>query len=133
MRLRKRPDFTPQRYQGRIDRLNRRVGELAQEEHEDSDTRRLTKRLRRYAEYIFTFLDHSYVTADNNFGERQIRPAVILRKNSQSNRSDRGAATQAVLMSVYRTLRLRGLNPTKTIANALKTYLITGQLPPLPD
>jgi transposase len=133
IRLRKRPDFTPQRYQSRIDRLNRRVGELAQEEHEDSDTWRLTKRLRRYAEYIFTFLDYSYVTADNNFGERQIRPAVILRKNSQSNRSDRGAATQAVLMSVYRTLRLRGLNPTKTIANALKTYLITGQLPPLPD
>jgi transposase len=132
MRLRKRPDFTPQRYQGRIGRLNRRVGELAQEEHEDSDTRRLTKRLRRYAEYIFTFLDYPYVPADNNFGERQIRPAVILRKNSQSNRSDRGAATQAVLMSVYRTLKLRGLNPTKTIADALRTYLTTGQLPPLP-
>ncbi len=54
------------------------------------------------------------------------------RKNSQSNRSDRGAATQAVLMSVYRTLRLRGLNPTKTIADALKTYLLTGRLPALP-
>ncbi len=35
-------------------------------------------------------------------------------------------------MSVYRTLRLRGLNPTKTIANALKTYLTTAQLPALP-
>jgi len=45
----------------------------------------------------------------------------------------RGAATQAVLMSVYRALRLRGHNPTKTIADALKTYLEPGQLPPLPD
>ena len=133
MRLRKRPDFTSERYQSRIDRLNRRVGELAREEHADDDTRRLTKRLRRYGEYLFTFLDYPYVPADNNFGERQIRPAVILRKNSQSNRSDRGAATQAVLMSVYRTIRLRGLDPTKTIVNALKTYLTTGQLPPLPD
>ncbi len=35
-------------------------------------------------------------------------------------------------MSVYRTLSLRGLAPTKTIADALKTYLITGKLPPLP-
>ena len=69
----------------------------------------------------------------HNFGERQIRPAVILRKNSQSNRSDRGAATQAVLMSVYRTLRLRGLNPTQTIADALKTYLTTEKLPRLPQ
>jgi hypothetical protein len=133
MRLRKRPDFTPERYQSRIDRLNRRVGELSREEHADDDTRRLTKRLRRYGEYLFTFLDYPYVPADNNFGERQIRPAVILRKNSQSNRSDRGAATQAVLMSVYRTLKLRGLNPTRTIADALTSYLTTGKLPPLPE
>jgi len=132
IRLRKRPDFAPKRYQSRIDRLNRRVGEMAREEHADADARRLTKRLRRYGEYLFTFLDYPYVPADNNFGERQIRPAVILRKNSQSNRSDRGAATQAVLMSVYRTLRLRALNPTKTIADALKTYLLTGRLPALP-
>jgi len=133
IRLRKRPDFAPTRYQSRIDRLNRRVGEMAHEEREDADARRLTKRLRRYGEYLFTFLDYPFVAADNNFGERQIRPAVILRKNSQSNRSDHGAATQAVLMSVYRTLRLRGHDPTKTITNALKTYLTTGKLPPLPD
>jgi transposase len=106
---------------------------LSREEHADDDTRRLTKRLRRYGEYLFTFLDYPYVPADNNFGERQIRPAVILRKNSQSNRSDRGAATQAVLMSVYRTLKLRGLNPTRTIADALTSYLTTGKLPPLPE
>jgi transposase len=133
IRLRKRPDFTPKRYQGRIDRLNRRVGEMAREEHTDADARRLTKRLRRYGEYLFTFLDYGYVPHDNNFAERQIRPAVILRKNSQSNRSDRGAAIQTVLMSVYRTLRLRGLDPTQTIADALKTYLLTGTLPPLPE
>ncbi len=36
-------------------------------------------------------------------------------------------------MSVYRTMKLRGLDPTKSIADALRTYLATGQLPPLPD
>ena len=40
---------------------------------------------------------------------------------------------QAGFMSVYRALKLRGLNPTKAIADALKTNLTTGQLPPLPD
>ncbi len=137
IRLRKRPNFTPERYQSRINRLNQRIGAMARQESADSDAdsdvRRLTKRLRRYGEYIFTFLDYDYVPHDNNFAERQIRPAVILRKNSQSNRSDRGAAIQTVLMSVYRTLRLRGLDPTQTIADALKTYLITGTLPPLPE
>ena len=133
MRLRKRPDFAPGKFQSRVNRLNARLAKLTAEEHLDGDTRRLTKRLRKYAEYIFTFLDYADVAFENNFAERQIRPAVILRKNSQSNRSDRGAATQAILMSVYRTLKLRGLNPTKTIADALKTYLATGQLPSLPE
>jgi len=46
--------------------------------------------------------------------------------------ADNGAATQAVLMSIYRTLKLRGHNPMDAIADALRTYLTTGQLPPLP-
>jgi hypothetical protein len=72
------------------------------------------------------------VPSDNNHAERQIRPAVIIRKNSLCNRSEEGAATQAILMSVYRTLKLRGLDSTKTIAAALRTFLETGTLPTLP-
>ncbi len=132
IRLRKQDDFAPDACRARIDRLNGRLTALAAEEHVDGDARRLTKRLRKYAEYLFTFLDYTDVPFENNFAERQIRPAVILRKNGQSNRSEQGAATQGVLMSVYRTLRLRGLEPAKTIADALKTYLTTGRLPPLP-
>ena len=133
IRLRKRPDFTPERYKKQALTLGHRLDALALAEYGDRDARRLGKRLLRHNDYILTVLDYQDIPYDNNFGERQIRPAVILRKNSQSNRSDRGAATQAVLMSIYRTLRLRGLNPTKTIADALKTYLTTAQLPPLPD
>lgn len=123
----------PEVYQRRCKRLNRRLAVLADTTHRDADARRLAERLRRYREYIFAFLDYAEVPADNNFAERQIRPAVILRKNSQSNRSERGAATQAVLMSVYRTLKLRGLHPTQTVVQALRTYVRTGQLPPLPS
>jgi hypothetical protein len=133
IRLRKRMDFEPQAYRGRIDRLNQRLTKLAAEEPLDGDTRRLTKRLRKHAEYIFTFLDYTDVPFENNFAERQIRPAVILRKNSQSNRSNQGAATQAVLMSVYRTLKLRGLNPTDTVTQALRSYVLTGEPLPLPN
>ncbi len=133
LRLRKREDFVVGAFQDRINRLNERVADLGREEYVDGDARRLTKRISKYGEYLFAFLDYDHVPFENNFAERQIRPAVILRKNGQSNRSDRGAATQSVLMSVYRTLKLRGLNPTKTIADALKTYVATGNMPPLPD
>jgi hypothetical protein len=132
IRLRKRPDFTPQRYRSRILRLGRRLDAFIATDCADPDARRLLKRLRRTGDHLFTFLDYPEIPFENNFAERQIRPAVVLRKNSQSNRSDRGALTQAVLMSIYRTLRLRGHDPLQTIAAALRTYLQTGQLPPLP-
>ncbi len=91
------------------------------------------KRLRKHRHWLFTFPDKPEVPFDNNLAERATRPAVILRKNSQSNRSEQGAATQAVLMSIYQTLKLHRLDPTKTITVALQTYLQTGELPPLPD
>ncbi len=147
IRLRKRPDFQPGKCQDQVDRLNRRLARLARlaseappgsgshtnDIDEDADVRRLKNRLRKHAEFIFTFLDYADVPFENNFAERQIRPAVIIRKNSLSNRSDRGAKTQAVLMSVFRTLKLRGLDPTQSLVTALQTYVATGKLPPLPS
>ena len=132
IRLRKRADFSPAKYQSRILRLGRRLDALIVTDVNDADARRLLKRLRRTGDHIFTFLDYPEIAFENNFAERQIRPAVILRKNSQSNRSDRGVRTQAVLMSIYRTLHLRGHDPLQTISDALRTYLNTGILPPLP-
>jgi hypothetical protein len=133
IRLRKRPDFSSERHASRIQRLDARLIELAEGEYEDADARRLAKRLSKYRDGIFTFLDYQDVPFENNHAERQIRPAVVLRKNSQSNRSEKGAATQAVLMSVYQTLKLRGHDPLVVIAGALRDYVCTGELPPLPD
>jgi len=132
IRLRKRPDFEPEKYRRRIERIDARLMALAQGTQADPDAGRLAARLLKYCDSLFTFLDHPDVPFENNLAERMIRPAVLIRKNSQSNRSQKGAATQAVLMSIYRTLKLRDHDPTDTIADALKSYLTTGQLPPLP-
>ncbi len=132
IRLRKRADFTPAKYRSRIHRIDRRLVALSQASYADADAARLAKRLWRHTDELFTFLDYPDVPSDNNLAERMIRPAVILRKNCQSNRSEKGAAVQAVLMSVYRTLKLRGHDPLATIDSALRAYLTTGQLPPLP-
>ena len=132
IRLWKRDGVPPAEYASRRGRLDRRLAELIEAAWAHPDARRLVKRLRRHAGDLFTFLDEPGVPFDNNPAERAIRPAVILRKNSQSNRSPRGAETQAILMSVYRTLKQRGHPPIDTITHAVKTYLSTGQLPPLP-
>jgi hypothetical protein len=132
IRLRKQPDFSPQEHAQRIRRIDSRLQALAGMEYADADARRLAKRLERHTDELFTFLDYPDVTFDNNLAERMIRPAVILRKISQSNRSEKGAAAQAVLMTVFRTLKLRGHDPLASIVSALRAYLTDGTLPPLP-
>lgn len=133
LRLRKRPDFCKERYASRIALINNRLWTLADARYDDADAARLGARIGKHRDQLFTFLDTDGVPPDNNHAERMIRPAVIIRKNSLCNRSEQGAATQAVLMSIYRTLKLRGLDPIGTIAAALRQYLLTGKLPPLPE
>jgi len=58
--------------------------------------------------------------------------AVMIRKNSYCNHSDRGALTQSVLMTIFRTLKVRKLQPLDTILKALADYSRTRKLPPLP-
>ena len=130
--LRQRAEFTPDTYASRRACLTQRLEELISTPWEDAQARRLIKRLKRHRDELFTFLDQANVPFDNNLAERSIRPAVILRKNSYGNRSERGAVCQAMFMSVFFTLKKRGHNPVKTVLEAITTYLQTGQLPSLP-
>lgn len=132
LRLGKREGLSQAEYSSRRKRLDTRLDEIIATLWRDADAKRLVKRLIKYRDQLFTFLDYKGVPADNNGGEREIRPAVIIRKNSLCNRSQRGANMQAVMMSVYRTLKLRGHDPIATVNQALRQYIATGKLPPLP-
>ncbi len=48
------------------------------------------------------------------------------------HRSDQGALTQGVLMSLFRTLKRRGYNPIAILVAAQREYDRTGHLPPFP-
>lgn len=100
---------------------------------EDADALRIVKRLRKFRAHLFTFLYEPAVPPDNNHAEREIRPAVIARKNSLHNTSDNGAELQALFLSIYRTLKRRRHDPLAVMAHALSTYIQTGQLPALPQ
>jgi transposase len=132
IRLWKRDAVPAPEYASRRARIDARLQEMLTAVWDDSQATRLIKRLRRHQHDLFTFLDHNDVPFDNNHAERAIRPAVIIRKNSYNNRSQRGADTQAVLMSIYRTLKQRGHDPLKTVIDALRAKATTGKLPPLP-
>ena len=113
--------------------LEGRLAKLGSESWQHPDANRLSKRLAKYDNELLTFLWYDDVPSDNNAGERAIRPAVMIRKNSYCNHSERGALTQSVLMSVFRTLRLRSHQPLDTILAALSDYSKTGTIPPLPQ
>jgi transposase len=130
---RARADMPEATFASRRLRIATRLHELIATPWKDRHAKRLVKRLRRHQNDLFTFLDQPEVPFDNNAAERAIRPAVIIRKNSYGNRSERGADCQSVLMSVFRTLKQRGHDPIQTIIDAVGTYLTSGQLPPLPE
>ncbi len=101
-------------FERRKKRLHKRLEQLIETVSKDKDVKRLIKRLKRHQNELFTFLDHD-VSPYNNHGEQQMRPAVISRKISQQNRSEAGALTQAVLMSLFRTALLQGLNSVEYV------------------
>jgi hypothetical protein len=128
----RRKELSPERFAARRRRLQGRLHDLLARPWEQRHARRLVKRLRRHEAELLTFLDHAEVPSDNNHAERQIRPAVMVRKNSYANGSDEGTETQSVLMSVFHTLKQRGHNPVSAVLEAVRSSLRTGQLPPLP-
>ena len=86
----RRKELSAERFASRRIRLGDRLRELLAQPWKEKHARRLAKRLRRHEGELFTFLDHPEVPSDNNHAERQIRPAVMVRKTSYASGSDDG-------------------------------------------
>jgi transposase len=76
--------------------------------YQHDDTRAVQTRIANQRENLLTALLHENVPLTNNHAERMIRPMVVTRKISGGSRSNNGAATHAVNMSIMQTLSLRG-------------------------
>jgi transposase len=57
LRLKKRPDFSKERYASRIRLIHRRLCQLADATYHDADAHRLGHRISKYRDQLFTFLD----------------------------------------------------------------------------
>jgi transposase len=120
-------------FDSRLCALHLRMDALAAQAWAHDDARRLANRLHTYGAELLTFVEFEGVPADNNFAERTLRPAVQMRKGSYGNQSEKGARTRSILMSIYQTLKLRGLDPLEVTEAALRVYVEHGVLPPLPE
>ena len=70
-------------------RLKSDTEKWVSKKYKSSDLQRLCKRLFKYRREIYTFI-RAGIDPTNNYGEREIRPAVLMRKISYCNRSDKG-------------------------------------------
>lgn len=91
------------------------------EEKNHPELKRLQKRLIKYREELYVFIKGG-VDATNNAAEREIRPAVLMRKTSYGNRSDQGAENQAILMSMIRTAAKRDQSFTEMASSHLSSH-----------
>jgi len=56
-----------------------------------------------------------------------------MRRNSQGNQSMRGALTQAVLMSIFRTCQLRTVDPIAFLTSSVAAAILSGRPLPIPQ
>lgn len=93
---------------------------LARRDWQDSDCRRIAKRLAKHWGELFTFVRHPGVEGTNNSVERALRPYVVKRKISGGHRSWAGARKHGILMSVLETCRRRGKDFRELIEGVLR-------------
>lgn len=84
-------------------RLERRMQTLVAGPRRNPANDRLANHLWKRLDSLFTFLQFQGIDATNHKAEQAIRPAVVNRKVWGGNRTQAGAAAQAILMSVIFT------------------------------
>lgn len=120
----KKTALRPELFQRKKDNLYFRLDWLIGIEYSDKDCKRLRKRLEKYRGELFTFLKYDEVSPYNNHAEQQMRKPVLWRRRCQQNRSDKGAEAQAILMTVFRTAELQGLNPVDYVETLVKEQIL---------
>ena len=70
---------------------------------------------------LWVFTQEEGIEPTNNAAERNIRPAVLWKKNSFGVESERGAQYVEAMLSIRMTARLNGVNPAKFIRELVNT------------
>lgn len=127
---RKKEQLAPEDFARQKARLYQRLDNLRRQSYTDEDCLRLCKRLTAHRDELFTFLDYEGVSPYNNHAEQQLRKPVLWRRRCQQNRSDRGTEAQAILMTLFRTAELRGLNPVDYVETLAKQKISENHIKP---
>src|SRR3990167_7739115 len=96
-----------------------KLQEITNASYTFEDTKKIQVRMKNQGNNLITAILFEGVELTNNLAEIGIRKAVVVRKISGGSRSDLGAETFAVNMSVIQTIRMRNQPIIPTLHNLL--------------
>jgi transposase len=111
-------DFNLETFSNLRQALQHKAFQLLELPRSEPNEEAVRNRLSKQRDHLFTFLDHDGVDATNNLAERQLRPAVIARKISCGNKTQKGARTWQILTSLAATCTQRATSFIAEIARA---------------
>jgi hypothetical protein len=127
----RREQLTPTKYEQQCDAIYRRYAALATAPSTNEHVKRIQKRLDKYSDEMFTFLEMPHVPPDNTPVERDIRSVAAARADGGVNRTAWGAQAFAHAKSVIRTCQKQGRNFLQYGLQVVRAAS-AGQSPPLP-
>ena len=125
----KRAQMEPQKYERKAKRLENKFLGLLETRATNKANARMLHRLEEWQDAVLRCLRDPRVPASNNHGERQVRPAVVLRKRGGCNRSERGVRAFEVLTSIFASCRQKGVNAVDWTIQLLRQAKARGALP----
>ena len=99
--------------------LEQTADRLLQPSRGDPVEEKVRNRLFKRRAHLFTFLDFECVDATNNLAERQLRPAVIARKLSCGNKTEKGAKSWQIITSLAATCEQKGKDFAEFVAKQM--------------
>ena len=111
-------------FQRRMRKVERNVGNLLRkaEVHAEGKTAGMAREILNLESALWTFVDVPGVEPTNNFGERCIRQAVMLRKMSFGTQSDAGSRFVERMLTAVTTLKLQRRNALEFLTATLTAH-----------
>ncbi len=101
-------------------RLEAALDRVLERQLAEADNARFAKLLRKQRPRLFAFLYHDAVSPTNHLAERELRPAVSVRKTGGCNRAETGGQAHAILTSMLRTCQKQGFDPAEVLKQLLQ-------------
>ncbi len=102
--------------------------ELAKDEIADK-RRKVLSSLKRHWDGATLFLDHPEIPMDNNLGEQEFRDLAKMRNNSNGVFSEKFARITAMMLSIFATLKLNGVNARAFLRLYFEVVALNGNKP----